>query len=63
MGSNGEDQIEVYNSLDMHVVINDSTIEVFSIKKLQTAFPWNGWIHIKGFRGKMESGKATDVES
>jgi hypothetical protein len=33
------DQIEVYNYLDMHAVINNSIIEVFSIKKLQTAFP------------------------
>ena len=32
-------QIEVYNYLDMHAVINNSIIEVFSIKKLQTAFP------------------------
>ena len=29
------DQIEVYNYLDMHAVINNSIIEVFSIKKLQ----------------------------
>ena len=33
------DKIEVYNYLDMHAVINNSIIEVFSIKKLQTAFP------------------------
>jgi hypothetical protein len=33
------DQIEVYNYLDMHAVINNSIIEVFSIKKLQKAFP------------------------
>ncbi len=33
------DKIEVYNFLDMHAVINNSIIEVFSIKKLQTAFP------------------------
>ena len=26
-------KIEVYNYLDMHGVINNSTIEVFSIKK------------------------------
>ena len=32
-------KIDVYNYLDMHVVINDSIIEVFSIKKLQKAFP------------------------
>ena len=34
-----QDKIEVYNYLDMHAVINNSIIEVFSIKKLQTAFP------------------------
>ena len=33
------EQIDVYNYLDMHAVINNSNIEVFSIKKLQTAFP------------------------
>ena len=34
-----QDKIEVYNCLDMHAVINNSLIEVFSIKKLQKAFP------------------------
>ena len=33
------DKIEVYNQLDEHAVINNSIIEVFSIKKLQKAFP------------------------
>ncbi len=33
------DKIEVYNHLDMHAVVNDNVVEVFSIKKLQTAFP------------------------
>ena len=33
------DKIEVYNYLDMHAVINNSIIKVFSIKKLQKAFP------------------------
>jgi len=32
-------KIDVYNYLDMHTVINDSIIEVFSIKKLQKTFP------------------------
>ena len=32
-------KIEVYNYLDMHAMANDNVIEVFSIKKLQTAFP------------------------
>jgi len=34
-----QDKIEVYNYLDEHAVINDSIIEEFSVKKLQTAFP------------------------
>jgi UDP-galactopyranose mutase len=34
-------KIDVYNYLDMHAVINNSIIEVFSIKKLQKAFPEN----------------------
>ncbi len=33
------DKIEVYNYLDEHAVVNNSFIEVFSIKKLQKAFP------------------------
>jgi hypothetical protein len=33
------DKIEVYNYLDEHAVINNSIIEVFSLKKLQKAFP------------------------
>jgi len=32
------DKIEVYNYLDEHAVVNNSIIEVFSIKKLQKAF-------------------------
>ena len=34
-----QDKIDVYNYLDEHAVINNNNIEVFSIKKLQTAFP------------------------
>ena len=33
------DEIKVYNYLDMHAVINNNNIEVFSIEKLQKAFP------------------------
>ena len=33
------DQIEFYNYLDEHAVINNSIIEEFSIKKLQQEFP------------------------
>ena len=32
------DKIEVYNYLDMHAVVNDNVIEVFSIKKLKKTF-------------------------
>ena len=34
-----KDKTDVYNYLDMHAVIKNSIIKVFSIKKLQTAFP------------------------
>ena len=34
-----QDKIEVYNYLDMHAVINNNIIKVFSIKKLQKVFP------------------------
>ena len=34
-----QEKIEVYNYLDMHSVINNSIIKVFSTKKLQKAFP------------------------
>ena len=43
------DKIEVYNYLDMHAVINNSIIEVFSIKKLQKAFPEMDEFKLKDF--------------
>ena len=43
------DKIEVYNYLDMHEVINNSIIEVFSIKKLQKAFPEMDEFTLKNF--------------
>ena len=43
------DKIEVYNYLDMHAVINDNVIEVFSIKKLQTVFPEMDEFTLKDF--------------
>ena len=43
------DKIEVYNYLDMHAVINNSIIEVFSIKKLQIAFPEMDEFTLKNF--------------
>ena len=33
------DKIEVYNYLDGHAEIDNSVVEVFSIKELQKAFP------------------------
>ena len=43
------DKIEVYNYLDMNAVINISIIEVFSIKKLQKAFPEMDEFTLKDF--------------
>ena len=42
-------KIEFYNYLDMHTVINNSIIEVFSTKKLQTAFPEMDQLTLKDF--------------
>ena len=44
-----QDKIEVYNYLDMHAVINNNVIEVFSIKKLQKAFPEMDKFTLKDF--------------
>jgi len=43
------DKIDVYNYLDMHAVINNKIIEVFSIKKLQKAFPEMDEFKLKDF--------------
>ena len=43
------DKIEVYNYLDMHAVIHNSIIEVFSIKKLQKTFPEMDIFTLKAF--------------
>jgi len=43
------DNIEVYNYLDMHAVINNNAIEVFSIKKLQKAVPEIDEFTLKNF--------------
>ena len=45
-------QIEVYNYLDMHAVINNSIIEQFSITKLQTAFPETDEFTLKDFEAE-----------
>ena len=44
-----QDKIDVYNHLDMNAVINNSIIEVFSIKKLQKAFPEIDEFTLKAF--------------
>ena len=44
-----QDKIDVYNYLDMNAVINNRIIEVFSIKKLQTAFPEMDEFKLKAF--------------
>jgi hypothetical protein len=45
-----QDKIDVYNYLDMHAVINNKIIEVFSIKKLQKAFPEMDEFKLKDFK-------------
>jgi hypothetical protein len=45
-------KIEVYNYLDMHAMINNSIIEVFSIKKLQKAFPEMDEFTLKAFEAE-----------
>ena len=51
------DQIEVYNYLDMHAVINNSIIEVFSIKKLQKAFPEMDEFKLKDFEAEWRTAR------
>jgi len=46
------DQIEVYNYLDIHALINNNVVEEFSIKKLQKAFPEIDEITIKAFEAE-----------
>ena len=52
-----QDKIEVYNSLDMHAVINNSIIEVFSIKKLQKAFPEIDEFTLKDFEAEWRTAR------
>ncbi len=42
-------KIDLYNYLDMHAVINNRIIEIFSIKKLQKAFPEMDEFTLKAF--------------
>ena len=51
------DQIEVYNYLGMHAVINDTIIEVFTVKKLQTVFPEMDEFTLKAFEAKWRTAR------
>ena len=52
-----QDKIDVYNFLDMHAVINDSIIEVFSLKKLQKAFPEIDEFTLKNFEAEWRTAR------
>ncbi len=51
------DKIEVYNYLDEHAVVNNSLIEVFSIKKLQKAFPEMDEFTLKTFEAEWRTAR------
>jgi hypothetical protein len=51
------DKIEVYNYLDEHAVINNSIIEVFSLKKLQKAFPEMDEFKLKDFEAEWRTAR------
>jgi len=51
------DKIEVYNYLDMNAVIKNSIIEVFSIKKLQKAFPEIDEFTLKDFEAEWRTAR------
>ncbi len=51
------DKIEVYNYLDMHAVINNNIIEVFSIKKVQKAFPEMNEFTLKDFEAEWRTAR------
>jgi len=52
-----QDKIDVYNYLDMHAVINNSIIEIFSIKKLQKAFPEMDELKLKTFEAEWRTAR------
>ena len=52
-----QDKIDVYNYLDMHAVINDSIIELFSIKKFQKAFPEIDEFTLKDFEAEWRTAR------
>lgn len=51
------DKIEVYNFLDMHAEINNSIIDVFSIKKLQKAFPEMDEFKLRDFEAEWRAAR------
>jgi len=51
------DKIEVYNYLDLHAVINNSIIVIFSIKKLQKAFPEMDELTLKDFEAEWRTAR------
>jgi stress-induced morphogen len=51
------DKIEVYNYLDMHAVINNSIIELFSIKILQKTFPEMDEFSLKAFEAEWRTAR------
>jgi hypothetical protein len=51
------DEFEVYNYLDEHAVVNNSIIEVFSIKKLQKAFPEMNEFKLKDFEAEWRTAR------
>jgi hypothetical protein len=50
-------KIDVYNYLDMHAVINNRIIELFSIKKLQKAFPEIDEFTLQDFEAKWRTAR------
>ena len=52
-----QDKIEVYNYLDVHAVISNRIIEVFSIKKLQKAFPEMDEFTLKVFEAEWRTAR------
>jgi hypothetical protein len=51
------DKIEVYNYLDMNSEISNSIIEVFSIEKLQKAFPEIDEFTLKDFEAEWRTAR------
>jgi hypothetical protein len=51
------DKIEVHDYLDEHSVIHNSIIEMFSIKKLQTAFPKMDEFTLKAFEAEWRTAR------